>query len=196
MRCRAWIVAVTVLFMSSWAEGTARASLVDDWLSVGQLVARSDGIFIGRVIDARSAWDGERGEICTFATVEVQSELKGAADADGTIRIRIPGGRVGSVIERVGGAPQFMLDETVLVFVTSGGDGCFRLVGMAQGKYAIRQDPYSGIPFAISNASGLQRLVPASAGGYVAEPAAQREVLLRDLIDAIEQHTYPRLVMR
>ncbi len=192
----AWIAGVAGLWLVAGLGNEARASLVDEWLSIRELVERSDGIFIGEVQDGRSQWDGRSGEICTLVTLEVQSELKGRADSDGTIHLRVPGGRVGSVMERVVGAARFAPGEHVLVFAARDQEGFYRVTGMAQGKYTIRQDSYSGIQFAVSDGSGLRRLVADGDGSYRAEEASSREVLLTVLIQAIEEHTRPALVMR
>ncbi len=191
-----WWVATAAWLMVLGTGHEARASLVHGWMSIGDLVTRSSDVFIGNVIDARSVWDGNQGEICTIVTLEVQSELKGRADDDGLVRLRVPGGRVGGFTETVIGAPTFAVDETVLVFVADRGDGLLEVVGMAQGKYAIRQEPYSGLQFAVSDTSGLQRLVPDGHGAYTTESSTVREVLLQDLVEAIDQHINPRLVMR
>jgi hypothetical protein len=113
--------------------GTARAStaLV---ATVEELARQSDAVVHGQV-ERREAWRSADG-LRIFTTVEIRvgAAWKGAAPA--RVTLRVPGGVVGGVGQRVLGAPVFEDGEEVVVFLRASGPA-HQVVGLAQGKFAV-----------------------------------------------------------
>jgi len=195
MFARSWIITCT--FFLAFTSTAWSASLTDQNLSVPMMAAQADGVFIGNVLATQCVRSSARGAIQTLVTLEVQSEIKGRADNDGTVRILVPGGRLGNKIEIVRGTPHFTPSEQVLIFLTSYPDGYYGVLGMAHGKFTLEQDSYRGTLHALQDPRGLQLLEPDPTGhGYRPRPMPQQRYRLSDLIEEIEQSRNPAIVMR
>lgn len=198
MGSRVWSVAVAVvLFGGVLFPTVASGALIHERLSVPELVSRADAIFIGKVLAVHCGRDSSHGEIYTIVTLEVQSELKGRASSDGSVRIRVDGGQVGNEIEVVQGAPRFAPEEDVLVFLSRMSDEDYQVLEMSQGKFSLRQDSYTGTIRVIHDLGGLYYLIPdRDSAAYRTEQAPAEEKLLSDLLDDIGRQLSPGLVMR
>ena len=106
------------------------------WLSLDELVERSDTIVSGEVLDVRSAWTADRGQIFTAVTLRPDRRFKGGGQ--GPVRFRIPGGTVGDVRLMVTHSPVFAIGEKALVFLTEDGGRLPRVVGGEAGRRHIR----------------------------------------------------------
>jgi hypothetical protein len=78
----------------------------------------------------QSQW--EDGNIFTYVSVSIEQYVKGAGDKE--VAIKIPGGRVGDIIQLVSDTPSFRIGERMLLFLK---DDFFQVVGWRQGKFAI-----------------------------------------------------------
>ncbi len=105
------------------------------WPSLERLVARSDSIVAGEVLDMRSAWTAERRGIFTTVTLRPDRRFRGGERS--LIRFRIPGGTVGDTRLEVMHSPAFGVGERVLVFLT-GESGLPRVVAGEAGKRHLR----------------------------------------------------------
>jgi hypothetical protein len=103
-------------------------------VSVEDLARGSDAVVRGKVTGVSARWEGTR--IYTFTEVDVTSVWRGSAPA--RIRVATPGGVVGRIGQRVDGAAVFAPAEEVVVFLAKGDGGAFRVNGLAQGKFAVR----------------------------------------------------------
>jgi hypothetical protein len=99
-------------------------------LSVEQQAELSDTIVVGRVSKTEGRLSVTKAE--TSVTVEVQRALKG--DASGTLTFTVPGGQVGGHRTFVGGAPNFLVGERVLLFLRADGT---RLLQLWNSKFAL-----------------------------------------------------------
>ena len=54
------------------------------------------------------------------------------------VTVVVPGGVVGPIGQRVDGAPAFAKGEEVVVFLSAAEAGAFRVTGLAQGKFSVR----------------------------------------------------------
>jgi hypothetical protein len=102
---------------------------------LGELSRDAVAIARGRVADVRSQWTDDRGTVETIVTLEVESYLKGALGA--TLRFRVPGGELGRLRTVVVGAPQFVADERVVVFLGARGPMVPYIVGFNQGIFRV-----------------------------------------------------------
>lgn len=127
------LVALTLMVAAS-----AWASLVME-LRVDELTKRADEVVRARVLDRISRWTEDGHQIHTFTTIEVISNMKGAAG--GAIVIRQLGGEVDGVGSFVGGDAHFEVGEEVVVFLRRNPDGepVFHLIGLAQGKFRVER---------------------------------------------------------
>src|SRR5262249_28311287 len=71
----------------------------------------------------------------TRVTLEVESYLKGALG--GTVQFLVPGGSLGRFRSIVVAAPEFAVDERVVVFLGARGPGIPYVVGFNQGVYRV-----------------------------------------------------------
>jgi hypothetical protein len=125
----------------------ARATVIVP-ADLGELSRDARAIVRGRVAAVDAQWTEDRGTIETIVTLEVESYLKGALGP--ALRFRVPGGELGRFRSIVVGAPEFVVDERVVVFLG------------AQGP---------SVPFVLGFNQGVFRVVPATAnGGDVVTP--------------------------
>ena len=106
------------------------------WPSLDSLVARSDTIVAGEVLDMRSAWTADRREIFTGVTLRPDRRFKGGERS--LIRFRIPGGTVGDLRLEVTHAPVFAVGEQALVFLAGDSGQLPRVVAGEVGKRHLR----------------------------------------------------------
>ena len=97
------------------------------------VVAGSQTIVRGRVVDVRSELTAGRRSIHTFVTVAVDERLKG--DPGATVTFRVPNGQVGRYRRIVVGAPEFAVGEDVFVFLRGTAPAMPTLFGLSQGVY-------------------------------------------------------------
>jgi type IV secretory pathway protease TraF len=104
-----------------------------------QLVAASDSIVEGKVVNVESFWDREGRVIISMATVRVDDALLGKVDR--TIRVQTFGGTVGDYTVEAAGFPTFSKGDHVLVFLNQreAPDKSTRVTGYQQGLYLIAE---------------------------------------------------------
>ncbi len=110
--------------------------------------ARAGFIVVGRVTDVRAR--AVPGSIVRDVTVEAERALKGRAPA--SLKFTVEGGSAGGKTLFVGGVPNFLVSERVLLFFKSESD--LKLVQLWQSKYslagpdAIQLESHTRIPIA------------------------------------------------
>ncbi|OFW06476.1 MAG: hypothetical protein A3H96_12410 [Acidobacteria bacterium RIFCSPLOWO2_02_FULL_67_36] len=115
-----------------------------------EVVASSQIIVHGRVVDVRAEWRDNRRRIDTVVTVEPGTYLKGAPLDPGpgsppdTLTFTVPGGRIGRYKNVMIGAPEFHEGDEAILFLTSQGSGVPHVFGLSQGLYRVRVDPQTG----------------------------------------------------
>jgi hypothetical protein len=102
---------------------------------LGELSRDAKAIARGRVAAVEGRWTDDRRTIETIVTLEVESYLKGSLGA--TLQFRVPGGDLGRFRSIVVGAPEFAVDERVVVFLGARGPGIPYVVGFNQGVYRV-----------------------------------------------------------
>lgn len=115
-------------------------------LGFEEMVGLAEDIVVGRVVSSEARWQGKL--IVTVSTVDVSESLKGPPRRQ--IEITQLGG---TAVHPVIGAPVTMTasdqvalpsGETVLLFVSTAKTGVRQLVGGAQGKFVVREEPTTG----------------------------------------------------
>ncbi len=112
-----------------------------------QLVAASDAVIQGRVLEVYSYWNRGATAILTEAKVQVEDVLAGDAPAEVTVRTF--GGKVGNYYIEAVGFPTFHRGDEVVLFLQRAADKSLRVTGYQLGQY---------------------RVVPNSRGGFDARP--------------------------
>jgi len=116
------------------AASPARATVVIG-ADLGELARDARAIARGRVVAVDAQWTADRRTIETLVTLEVESYLKGALG--GTVQFLVPGGSLGRFRSIVVGAPEFAVDERVVVFLGARGPSIPYVVGFNQGVYRV-----------------------------------------------------------
>jgi hypothetical protein len=101
--------------------------------SVEELARSSDAVLRGAV--ARRAAHRAGTRVYTEVTVRTAEVWRGSVPAE--VTVRVPGGEVAELGQRVDGAPTFTDREDVVLFLTADGVGGFRVNGLAQGKFRV-----------------------------------------------------------
>ena len=136
---------------------------------LGELARDARAIAVGRVVALDARWTADHRTIETIVTLEVAEYLKGSLGS--AVEFRIPGGRVGRYRNIVEGAPQFSVDQQVIVFLGARGPS---------------------VPFVLGLSQGVFRIVPAATGpgwDVTSEPLRRRQTLpdfkarVRDLVE-------------
>ncbi len=104
-----------------------------------QLVGLSTLIIEGRVVEMHSEWNPNRTQIHTLVTLDVARAYKGTI-AGGKLTVRMLGGRVGDIAQRLVDAPTFSLDEDVIVFFEKDPSQPIAITGFNQGKLTVRTE--------------------------------------------------------
>ena len=112
----------------------ARATVVVP-ADLGELSRDAIAIARGRVAAVDARFTEDRGTIETIVTLEVESYLKGAFGS--VLRFRVPGGELGRFRSIVVGAPEFVVDQRVVVFLGARGPAIPFIVGFNQGVFRV-----------------------------------------------------------
>jgi len=112
----------------------ARATVVIP-ADLGELSRDAIAIVRGRVARVDAQFTEDRGTIETIVTLEVESYMKGALGQ--VVRFRVPGGELGRLRSIVVGAPEFAVDQHVVVFLGAYGPSVPHIVGFSQGVFRV-----------------------------------------------------------
>src|SRR5688500_7638588 len=130
--------------------GTLSATVVVP-AEFGEMVAASQTIVHGRVVDVRAQMSTGRRSIESIVTVQVASTLKGERRSE--IVLRLPSGRVGRYRRITAGAPELTEGDEVVLFLEGRSPAVPMPFGLTQGVYRVlRQD-------------GAGRVTPTGAAG-------------------------------
>lgn len=169
-----WLALALALFLGV-PSGEGHATTLAR-LSTEQLVDASDMIVRGQVVELWTERD-EHGRIWTRAQLEVSGVLKGDPALSAVV-VDVPGGAYGGTIDTVEGAPRFSVGEEAVLFLELLDSGRLTPVGLVQGKFTVRMDPYA-------RALIVQRSTVPHGRAYDARflplPPADQRVALTDL---------------
>ncbi|GEM_PF-798288 len=173
-----FMIAASALGALSLTQSAQATTLVE--LTTDQLVFGSDAVIRGKVVEVWTEQD-ERGVVWTRAQVAVEQTYKGDKSQTAYIIDQV-GGTWGKAHTVVHGAARFSADEEVVLFLEKLGNGKVVPVGMTQGKYTVRLDPYSREML-------VQQFAPAPTQDYdhrfIPLPKAESRNFLADLEDQI-----------
>jgi len=132
MRTCCVLVCLIVLSLAA----PARATVVVP-ADLGELARDAIAIARGRVAAVDARFTEDRGTIETIVTLEVESYLKGAFGS--VLRFRVPGGELGRFRSIVVGAPEFVVDQRVVVFLGARGPVIPFIIGFNQGVFRVAE---------------------------------------------------------
>lgn len=113
-----------------------------------QLVASSDAVVQGKVLQVQSFWNAEGTVIVTEAMIQVADVVAG--DAPAIVTVRTFGGEVQGFNVKAEGFPTFSEGQNVLLFLGKAADASLRVTGFQQGFYNVQR-----------GADGVELAVPA-----------------------------------
>jgi hypothetical protein len=113
---------------------TARATVLIP-ADVGELSREAVAIARGRVVALDARWTADHRSIDTIVTLEVERYLKGSFGS--TLQFRVPGGELGRFRSVVVGAPEFSVDDRVVIFLGARGPSVPYLLGFSQGVFRV-----------------------------------------------------------
>jgi len=136
------VVAGAAAAAATGAAASAHASLIMA-LDTPTLVERANTIAVVDVASVRAAWDARHERIITTIEMTVVESWKGPVAPAAHVVVTQPGGTVDDISMTVFGMPRFTPGERALVFLRGPLDRA-GVVGLAQGKRAVRLDPVGG----------------------------------------------------
>jgi len=125
---------VLVLALAASLAGPAEATIVVP-ADLGELARDARAIALGRVARVDGRWTDDRRTIETIVTLDVESYWKGSLGP--VLRFRVPGGDLGRYRSVVVGAPQFAVDDRVVVFLGARGPMVPYVLGLNQGVFRV-----------------------------------------------------------
>ena len=122
------------LCLAGALAATASATVIVP-ADVGELARDAVAIVRGRVVALNARWTDDHRSIDTIVTLEVERYLKGSFGP--TLQFRVPGGELGRFRSVVVGAPEFAVDEHVVIFLGARGPSVPYIVGFSQGVFRV-----------------------------------------------------------
>lgn len=163
-------------------------------MDLRSLSAHADQVWVARVGAVRAHFLPDDRHIVSDASLEILQALTGGqpSAADPVVVLRVSGGIVGDLGQRVSGSAALIPGEEILVFAQAAkkdpqGPSVFRVVGMAQGLFHIQRDS-QGRAWAQRKTAQLSLL---DAQGKTLAPAKNSPLLLQVLIDQVKQSLRP-----
>lgn len=100
-----------------------------------ELVAASDAVIQGEVLEVYSFWNKEGNAVLTEARILVEEVVAGQAPSE--VVVRTFGGRVGDYVLEAHGFPVFQKGQHLLLFLHQGQDASLRVTGYRLGEYRV-----------------------------------------------------------
>ncbi len=189
-----WLLLVRVILLFPLFEVTTLATSIQI-LSLEKLTQSSSNAVQGKVTKIESFWNKNQTAIYTRVILTREKALKGSLPDE--VVVFLPGGTVDGRTTIVIGAPEFKLDQEVVLFLNPA-TGYeeevelpaavvpFRLTDLVQGKFDVVVDPATGQKRAVSNAVKLIKK-PAEIKPEMLPPGGVQGLPLTDLINRIQQ---------
>ena len=156
------LLALVVLAMGITATVNAMVVVPAEF---GEMVAASQTIVHGRVIDVQSYETAGRRTIESLVTVQVAEAIKGEPAAAGprgagqVVYFKLPGGQVGRYRRVMVGAPQFARGDEVVLFLKGRSPELPMPFGLTQGVYRVSRDAAGRATVMPMMSVGADRLV-------------------------------------
>lgn len=153
-------------------------------LTHDEMVAQSDAVVEGEVLNVHSFWSRSGRLIVTEAIVRVNETIVGEAPT--SIILRTFGGTVGGYTVEAHGFPKFEKGQKLLLFVDNQADGTAEVTGYRQGQYQIVRDR-AGVNMAVPTLEPGVRLLTRDGRAAARPQAVQLDVLKNQIRGAAER---------
>ena len=156
---------LSALIVLAWVCNAPVRAMVVVPADFAEMVAASQTIVRGRVVDVQSYETAGRRTIESLVTVEVVESIKGnpgSAGAAGSGRVvyfRLPGGQVGRYRRVMVGAPQCARGDEVVLFLKGTAPAVPMPFGLTQGIYRVSRDAAGRATVKPGGSAGADRLV-------------------------------------
>jgi len=160
------------------ASAPADASMVE--LSQDQIIDASSAIVRGVVTEIWTEED-DRTVVWTRAQIEVKETYKG----DNTVKVYTVdqlGGRFGGNTTDIHGGAQFSIGEEAIFFLETLGNGRITPVGLSQGKFTTRLDPYSQMKIVVQFAAPARQKYDHR---FIPLPKEDKRIYMDDFVEQI-----------
>ncbi len=148
--------------------------------TLDELTDRADFVAHGTVLSVKPRLTPEG--VVTDVALRVTERLKG--QAEGTFQFTTPGGRTAERGTFIAGAPVFEAGEEVVVFLEARGPKGLRVpIGLAQGKYTVRDE--DGRRVAVRNLAGLRLVDQRTREERDGDEVSERALPLDELLGAV-----------
>lgn len=125
------------LFLGLWAlVATPALATTIRAVPEPQLTREADAVVFGRIITTRVIVP-EKGPVSTEADLQIYDRVKGPAVGE-LIRVRVPGGQVGGLVQQVSGAPTLLPGQMWVGFLSRAEGGFYRPWGLGYGLIPAR----------------------------------------------------------
>ncbi len=139
-KCTSRRISALALLIVVILSGVRSNATTVEQLDLASLTLYADRIVEGRVVSTRAAWNTEHTLIFTYIAFDITRVITGDAYI-GPTTIRVVGGAVGDLRLTVPGAPTFIADEHLILFLYDNPGYHIPVVGLGQGKFAFKTDP-------------------------------------------------------
>jgi lipid-A-disaccharide synthase len=126
------LAAVCLCLLASAAAVHATVLVPAD---LGELSRDARAIARGRVVKVEPRWTDDHRTIETIVSLEVDTYLKGSLGS--VVQFRVPGGALGRYRSILVGAPEFVPEERVVVFLGAVGPSVLHVLGLSQGVFRV-----------------------------------------------------------
>ena len=120
----------------SWGIGTAHAFTYVE-ISLEELTKKASRVLVATPIESRSQWEDSGGtrRIVTYYRLRVDDDIVGSGDQQ--VWVRVLGGIVDGIGQRVSGSVQMTMSKPSLLFLSKGQATVFHVTAMRQGHFPI-----------------------------------------------------------
>ena len=120
-------------------------------LSDADMARMADAVITGKVESVTSQWvaRGKQKSMMTEIAVTVTGNVKGRLNKSATIYLRVPGGRVGSIITKATEIPDFIQDEEVVLYLQENADVGYVILAGKRGKFQVTTDTATGKKYVV-----------------------------------------------
>jgi len=102
---------------------------------LGDLSRDARAVALGRVVAVDARWADDRRSIDTLVTLDVDAYLKGSLGSP--LQFRVPGGHLGRYRSILVGAPEFAINQRIVVFLGARGPSVPFVLGLSQGVFRL-----------------------------------------------------------
>jgi hypothetical protein len=169
------------LAAASLLPASALASVVLD-LSEAQLVARSDIIAVGSVVQTETHLNAQH-QVRTDVWVQVHRPVRGTQEGE-LLRLSVPGGLYRGIMHAVDGVPKVAPGQLLVLFLQRSAQQDLRPLGLSLGVYYVDTDLPEGLGVR-QNYAGLTLQRPRAAAAAV--PRGQSIEPLATLLQRLDQ---------